>query len=220
MSICWDFPFRGTGNQQGSNNAAITMFAGSGVMDGLAREVCQNSLDAKDRDLGDDVPVKVKFSLSYIDRDSYEVFSGYETALDGCFDYWENHPDRNQALDDFLNTKRAYLNQTSIPVLTMSDYNTIGLEGVNPLPGQKSYWNLLANTEGLSGKQDDSSGGSFGIGNICAVCLLRLKYGLLQHFRKGWRASTSGRYPSRHVPETRRRWRISHKRNGKIPVLG
>ena len=166
MSICWDFPFRGTGNQQGSNNAAITMFAGSGVMDGLAREVCQNSLDAKDRDLGDDVPVKVKFSLSYIDRDSYEVFSGYETALDGCFDYWENHPDRNQALDDFLNTKRAYLNQTSIPVLTMSDYNTIGLEGVNPLPGQKSYWNLLANTEGLSGKQDDSSGGSFGIGKF------------------------------------------------------
>ena len=50
--ICWDFPLLGSGNESGSNIAAITMFnVGAGVMDSLAREVCQNSLDAKNKKL-------------------------------------------------------------------------------------------------------------------------------------------------------------------------
>ena len=49
--ICWDFPLLGTASVSGSNNAAITMFKGAGIMDGLAREVCQNSLDARDGDV-------------------------------------------------------------------------------------------------------------------------------------------------------------------------
>lgn len=66
--VCWDFPLLGTASLNGSNNAAITMFKGTGIMDGLAREVCQNSLDAKDPDLGSDVPVRVVFALSYIEK--------------------------------------------------------------------------------------------------------------------------------------------------------
>lgn len=67
--VCWDFPLLGTGNQSGNNIAAITMFKGSGIMDGLAREVCQNSLDAKDKELPLDTPVKVSFELSYIKKE-------------------------------------------------------------------------------------------------------------------------------------------------------
>lgn len=66
--VCWDFPLLGTGNQSGNNIAAITMFKGSGIMDGLAREVCQNSLDAKDKSLPPDTPVKVKFELVEIEK--------------------------------------------------------------------------------------------------------------------------------------------------------
>ena len=72
--ICWDFPLLGTGNESGNNTAAITMFKGAGIMDGLAREVCQNSLDAKDKDLGD-APVKVKFEIISIHKSAYQVFS-------------------------------------------------------------------------------------------------------------------------------------------------
>ena len=64
--ICWDFPLLGSGNESGSNIAAITLFnVGAGVMDSLAREVCQNSLDAKNKILPSDVPVRVKFELQY-----------------------------------------------------------------------------------------------------------------------------------------------------------
>ena len=51
MGICWDFPLLGSSSLRGTNDAAITMFKGSGDMDGLAREVCQNSLDARRKDL-------------------------------------------------------------------------------------------------------------------------------------------------------------------------
>ena len=46
----------------------------------------------------------------------------------------------------------------------MSDFGTTGLNGVNPKPGETSFWDLLLNTEGISIKQDSSSAGSFGIG--------------------------------------------------------
>ena len=70
--VCWDFPLLGTGNQSGNNIAAITMFKGTGIMDGLAREVCQNSLDARDKELPADIPVKVKFELVEIQKSKYQ----------------------------------------------------------------------------------------------------------------------------------------------------
>ena len=79
--VCWDFPLLGTGNQSGNNIAAITMFKGTGIMDGLAREVCQNSLDARNKDLPADIPVKVKFELVEIEKSRYPMFEGYKKAL-------------------------------------------------------------------------------------------------------------------------------------------
>ena len=74
--VCWDFPLLGTGNQSGNNIAAITMFKGTGIMDGLAREVCQNSLDAKDKDLPTETPVRVKFELTEIANADYSIYKG------------------------------------------------------------------------------------------------------------------------------------------------
>lgn len=162
--VCWDFPLLGTGNQSGNNIAAITMFKGAGVMDGLAREVCQNSLDAKDKTLGDNVPVKVKFELIEINKNDFSMFEGYKTALENSIAYWEVSPLRTDKIMEFLNNIQTALNSDTIPILVMSDYNTVGLNGVNATEGQKSYWDLLVNTEGISIKQDDNSAGSFGIG--------------------------------------------------------
>ena len=165
MSICWDFPLLGTGNESGSNIAAITMFKGAGIMDGLAREVCQNSLDAKNKALGDSVPVKVAFSLINIDKSKYsDVFSGYAEAVENSITYWENSPLKTQKIMDFLSTVKCALSSEQIPMLVMSDRNTVGLNGVNAGDNEQSFWNLLVNTEGISIKQDNSSAGSFGIG--------------------------------------------------------
>ena len=102
--ICWDFPLLGTGNQSGSNIAAITMFKGAGVMDGIGRENWQNSTDAKDRDLSDEVPVRIQFILEKINKSDYpEVFDGFENALNNCKNYWTNNPNSTQQIMDFIN---------------------------------------------------------------------------------------------------------------------
>lgn len=162
--VCWDFPLLGTGNQSGNNIAAITMFKGSGIMDGLAREVCQNSLDAKDKSLPPDAPVKVKFELIEIEKNEYSMFDGYQKALDSSIDYWSTSPLSTPKIMEFLNNVKKALDLEKIPVLIMSDYNTVGLNGVNAKQGEKSFWDLLVNVEGLSIKQDENSAGSFGIG--------------------------------------------------------
>lgn len=163
-SVCWNFPLLGTGSLGGSNDAAITMFKGSGIMDGLAREVCQNSLDARDEDVPAEEPVKVQFKLFELERDSFSMFEEFEQALQGAYDYWNNSPVKTKKIIDFLDTVSKYLKMEKIPVLIMSDYNTIGLNGVKPSPGETSYWELLVNTEGISIKQNQNSAGSFGIG--------------------------------------------------------
>ena len=88
--VCWNFPLLGTGSLSGSNDVAITMFKGSGLMDGLAREVCQNSLDARDADIAADEPVKVKFKLFELERDRFSMFEEFRQALQGAYDYWNN----------------------------------------------------------------------------------------------------------------------------------
>ena len=162
--VCWNFPLLGTGSLSGSNDAAITMFKGSGIMDGLAREVCQNSLDARDSDIPETDPVKVKFKLFGLKRDCYPMFSEFEKAVKGAYDYWNKNALKTQKITYFLDTVSKYLSMDEIPVLIMSDYNTIGLNGVNQVPGETSYWELLVNTEGISIKQNQNSAGSFGIG--------------------------------------------------------
>jgi hypothetical protein len=154
----------GTGNQSGNNIAAITMFKGTGIMDGLAREVCQNSLDAKDKELSAETPVKVKFELVEIRRDDFPMFEGYKEALESSIAYWQTSPLSTPKIMEFLYNVRTALDQETIPMLVMSDYNTVGLNGVNAKDDEKSFWDLLVNTEGISIKQDDNSAGSFGIG--------------------------------------------------------
>ena len=163
--ICWDFPLLGSGNESGSNIAAITMFnVGAGVMDSLVREVCQNSLDAKNRELGNDIPVRVKFELCYVKRSDFSMFEGYRDAIIRSREYWENNPLKNDDIMAFLDYIENSLSADMIPVLVMSDYNTTGLRGVNLVEGEKSYWNLLVNTEGISIKDEKNSAGSYGIG--------------------------------------------------------
>lgn len=164
QGIGWDFPLLGNGNESGSNIAAITMFKGMGIMDSLAREICQNSLDAKDKDIDALIPVKVKFELVFLDREAFSIFQDYTDIVEESIKYWENHPLKTPEIMEFLDDVRNESKKSKIPVLVISDFNTTGLNGVNASSNERSYWNLLVNTEGISIKQDDNSAGSYGIG--------------------------------------------------------
>ena len=57
--IGWRFPPLSGGTRQGYTNNDIEVFKGQELIDNLAREICQNSLDAKSE--GAEAPVRVVF---------------------------------------------------------------------------------------------------------------------------------------------------------------
>lgn len=179
-NVRWNFALNSTNDLEGTNNAAITLFKGAGVIVSLAREVCQNSLDAKNRSLSD-TPVKVKYSLAMLDRDQYPMFRELKEVIHNSYNYWSNSDLRTDSIMQSLAVYSNSLDHRKIPVLVMSDYNTTGLD--------KKYFNLLVNTNGISIKQNRNSGGSYGIGKaapFAASGLNTVFYNTLS--TDGWRA--------------------------------
>ena len=162
MKISWRFPPSAGGPTQGYTNNDIEGFKGEELIDNLAREICQNSLDAHDDD--DKEAVRVVFELKQIPTADYDVFSGYSNCLNGCRKFWEAEGDIDAKLDAFLTEAETVLAKPAINVLVASDYHTKGLIGNQTPNKQKTPWRALTGAEGISVKSDDNSGGSFGIG--------------------------------------------------------
>ena len=156
MKIDWRFPILDGGKRQGINDSGIATFAGEELYNNLAREICQNSLDAKDTTV--DEPVKVSFSLKTLGRDAFAPIKGLEKILQSCQLYWKTFND--QKLNYFLNDAFATLSNDPIDLLVISDFNTIGLNGSKNRTGA---WDALTGSNGVSYKTNGSQG-SFGIG--------------------------------------------------------
>ena len=86
MKISWRFPPLSGGTKQGYTNNDIEGFKGEELIDNLAREICQTSLDARNDNA--EGPVKVVFELKQVQTNQYDVFSGYSQCLKGCRDFW------------------------------------------------------------------------------------------------------------------------------------
>jgi len=152
----WRFPILDGGKRQGINDSGIATFAGSELYNNLAREICQNSLDAKDSSSKE--PVIVTFSLMSLFSGTFYPTSGLHNALTNCKNYWQQYDD--QKLNSFLEEAFKTLNEEPIEVLKISDYNTIGLAGSKT---RSDAWDALTGSNGVSFKTNGSQG-SFGIG--------------------------------------------------------
>lgn len=162
MKISWRFPPLSGGTKQGYTNNDIEGFKGEELIDNLAREICQNSLDARnDKAEG---PVKVVFELKQVQTNQYDVFSGYSQCLKGCRDFWSAGGTIDAKLAAFLTEAENTLKKPTVSVLVASDYNTKGLCGNHSLNNIATPWEALTGADGMSVKADDNSGGSFGIG--------------------------------------------------------
>lgn len=157
--IRWDFPLKGTGNEQSYTNSGIELFKGKELMENLAREICQNSLDAKIP--GRKGPVTVEFKCITVSQQDHALFADYKACIESCKENWRGRMDDN--LRDFLAIADDMLEKAEIPILVASDYNTNGLVGVNASEEEESAWRALAHSDGVSAKGADSSG-SYGIG--------------------------------------------------------
>ena len=155
MSIDWNFPSNNFGTISGIGEAGIETFKGSPYRS-LAREICQNSLDAR---LDASKPVRVEFSLSYIPPEDIRQFDTLKSAFRSCRSFWKEHGNKKTA--DFFNKALKRSEADRISMLRISDFNTTGLTG-----SDKEYnlpWQNLVKASGVSSK-GGSAGGSFGIG--------------------------------------------------------
>ncbi len=152
QEIKWDFVSTGGGDEDGPNNTKIEYFSGD-YNYYLAREIIQNSLDArKDKSK----PVSVFFKLENFSDKNFPGYAQFISILSKSKIYW-NENEKAQAL---LSNAIKCISQKDIPFLRISDFNTFGLNGTDE--DRKGGWYSLVRSTGSSPKS--SGGGSFGIG--------------------------------------------------------
>lgn len=155
----WDFPKLGGGQKQGYTNSGIETFKGTELLDNLAREICQNSLDAKDP--YSEEPVIVEFKLTTVQKEGYPFLQEYSEYLKNGKIFWRDKNDKK--VMQFLEKAENLIEENEIKILSASDYNTTGLTGSDCGMMESSIWSALVNSDGVSDKSD-GSGGSYGIG--------------------------------------------------------
>ena len=147
----WSFPSNNNGDVNGISNSGIETFQGT-PLKSLAREICQNSLDAS----LDESPVTVDFISFELSKEEIPGAEDLCDAFNRSLAFWE--PKKAQ---DFFNTALEVMNAEKIPFLRISDLNTTGLCGSD---GEyNTPWCNLTKSSGASDKAV-TSGGSFGIG--------------------------------------------------------
>ena len=154
-AVGWNFPLLDGGREGGINDGGIEHFRANHLAS-LAREICQNSLDAKDQFKS--VPVKVLFNLEHLSQDQFPGCEDFRRTLEACAEYWENRNDE-KALR-FFSGALNIVREVKIPFLRISDFNTTGLLGAER---EGSDWHNLIKAVGVSEK-GTGKGGSFGIG--------------------------------------------------------
>ena len=82
----WRFPKLDGGLEQGINDGGIATFKGSKLYTYLAREICQNSLDAKAEG---EKTVIVEFNNLSLKKSEYPSLFALDSIFKDCRDYWE-----------------------------------------------------------------------------------------------------------------------------------
>lgn len=140
---------------EGPNNPSAEYFTGREPSEAIARELIQNSLDARTNGS----TVRVAFQLREISTsaipDIRRLREAMAAAIHGAGDL-----QGSDALTDAL----ATANQETIWVLSISDFGTKGLHGSEAVADEKSPLSILTRGTGASAGQD-GRGGSFGIGS-------------------------------------------------------
>ena len=160
----WNFAGGKGITPRGMNNGEIDTFKSAPIRS-LAREICQNSLDAlppeekKKRAKGECVPpVVVRFtSFDGSVPDRQKLLE----SVNQMRDYWKGRQKNDHSVVEFLNGVIENLTKSKIPFLRISDFNTTGLCGVGD---EGSPWDNLVTSVGASDKKGDD-GGSKGVGH-------------------------------------------------------
>ncbi len=156
--IGWCFPPTSGGPEDGFRDAGMEHFSGSPTA-ALAREIIQNSLDAR---ACPDEPVHVAFERvdvrlpAAFDRDALRA------RMRACSQrVTESHGKQ------FFANAESLLDRAELPFLRISDKNTTGL--------RPDEWRALVKSRGISVKGAEDAGGSYGIGKSAPFIISDLR---------------------------------------------
>lgn len=156
-SSFWNFPSNNFGQIVGIADSGVETFNGNPIKS-LAREICQNSIDAN---ANSDEPTRVEFSTFKISEDKIPGYKDLEDAFKRSLGFWSGQ--KNPKTKKFFNTALKKIMQQQITCLRISDFNTKGLTGSKE--EYNSPWCNLTKSSGASDKTGNQ-GGSFGIGKF------------------------------------------------------
>jgi len=161
----WNYPGNMYTPDSGLDDTGIETFK-KDPLASLGRELCQNSIDARD-DLSK--PVRVEFKTFRIAKRVIPDIEDVENQIQNCINEWKND---NPSIYNQLVEMQECLKQKEILCARFSDFNTKGVEGVSG--GDKTGWFYLTKGSGISGKRR-SAGGSKGIGKYATFVASKLR---------------------------------------------
>jgi hypothetical protein len=151
----WRFPGNGYTEEHGIDTADMETFKKDPIAS-LARELCQNSIDARRMY---DKPVTVHFNSFCIPSVDIPDVDRLRIEIQSCRREWIRHRKISAQLEEMENA----ICRQDIECLRISDFNTKGLTGVGGI--EKKSWYLLTKGSGISDKEG-TRGGSKGIGKF------------------------------------------------------
>jgi len=141
------------GEEEGLSDAGIETFRDDPYAS-CAREAGQNSRDAG---LNNGAPVRMTFDLIQGSQRELPFYDSLAEALDCC-----RHQAQTEKETEFFKNACGVMSKAVLPILRISDFNTKGLVG--PPEKSGSVFHSLLKSSGVSKKNSETSGGSYGIG--------------------------------------------------------
>lgn len=160
LEVGWKFPPTNGGKEDGWKDPGIANFTGA-PLSSLARETIQNSLDARKSEA---VPVEVVFEL--VTLNPAEI-GAEELRVAVVASIMAANDQQDSGASQALGKAVDILGRKGIPCLRVYDLNTTGLPERN--------WHALVKMQGLSQKEGQGAGGSYGIGKYAPFAVSALR---------------------------------------------
>lgn len=161
----WRFPMTFIGGGLGFNDGGTQLFKDDSIQS-LAREVCQNSIDARAE--GTNRPVEVEFSTFNVSREEFPGYDEFLEIIQSEINYCNSYYHNNKNAVNYYKDALATLKSEQITCLRISDFNTDGLT-IGKDEKNNNWMNLVVHSGTNDKKEED--GGSFGLGkNAMYAC--------------------------------------------------
>lgn len=167
----WNFPDNRYGVSMGFNTGDMDIFQRDPASH-FAREICQNSIDAKSPDT--DEPVRVEFKLFEMNRSDIPGYGDLYDEARLCKKYVDGtakNADKEiaQCVVYSLDGEPGF----TVPCMRVSDFNTTGLYGVRDNQAGKPFYELTRGSG--SSSKGGAAAGSKGIGKFAAFVISKTR---------------------------------------------